>query len=73
MAVRHCRCQEMDLTVRLMISKRPTNAPKKHDIQEVFYWLTKQLQYADEIDSLPSQTFILFKPQKRFKKKMENK
>ena len=36
--------------------------------------MTKQLQYANEIDSFPSQIFILFKPKKRLKKKkMEDK
>ena len=44
----------------LMIYERPTNASKKLDIQEVFFWVTKQLQYANEIECLPSQTAMLF-------------
>ena len=46
---------------------------KNMTFEKSFFWVTKQLQYANEIDSLPSQTFILFKPQKRLKKKMEDK
>ena len=34
-----------------MIYERPINAPVKYDIQEVFSWVTKKLQYANEIDS----------------------
>ena len=33
---------------------------KRNDIQEVFL-VTIELQYANEIDSVPSQSFILFK------------
>ena len=57
----------------LMIYERPTNAPKKYNIQEVFFWVTKQLQYANEIYSVPNQNFILFKPQRRLKINMEDK
>ena len=56
-----------------MIYERPTNAPKKYNIQEVFFWVTKQLQYANEIYSVPNQNFILFKPQRRLKINMEDK
>ena len=36
----------------LMIYERPINAPVKYDIQEVFSWVTKKLQYANESDSV---------------------
>ena len=35
-----------------MIYERPINAPVKYDIQEVFSWVTKKLQYANESDSV---------------------
>ena len=51
-----------------MIYERPFNAPKKYDIQEVYFWVTKQLQYANEIDSVPCQSFIQLLQHKRLKK-----
>ena len=41
-----------------MIYQRPINTPAKIDIQEVF---TKELQYANEIDSVPTEGFSCIK------------
>ena len=49
-------------TDELMIYERPTNAPKKYYNHDIFFWVSKQLQYANE-------NFILFMLQKRLKKK----
>ena len=55
MALRHCRYQEMDLTVRLglMIYKIPIHAPEKKRHTGSFFQVTIELQYANKIDSVP--------------------
>ena len=37
-------------TYRPMIYQRPINAPEKNDIQEGFFLVTVELQYANEIE-----------------------
>ena len=43
-----------------MIYQRPINAFKKKDIQEVFFQVTIELQYANEVDCVPSKSFFGF-------------
>ena len=55
-----------------MIYKRPITALKNPDIQEVFFLVTIEWQYVNEINSVPPQSFILFKLRDRLIKRVED-
>ena len=68
-ALCHCRYQEMDLTVRLMDQKSiKDQSMHLKEMTGSFIQVTIELQYANEIDSDPYQSFIQFSRHKRLKK-----
>ena len=46
---------------------------RKKNTQEIFFQVTLELQYANKIDSVPSQSYILFWLHNTLKKGVENK